>query len=189
MLDCGRPESSALLNGSMGKRDAVERIENGPTCPATDEQLVSALIEFANGRDVELLHMPENRPQERGGEREELQSEFSALLARAAENRAKLAEVFLKQVGLPLLASLRIAPAISFGRGGFTLAYARDFRTLRSALQYAVLLLLDLNQPFGDALCRCRLASCRAFYLAKRNPKGGPANRNYCSPKHRTEAH
>jgi hypothetical protein len=175
------------MSESMGKRDGVHRLLNGRSGAATDEQLVNALIEFANGREVELVR--DGKSKELGGERAAMQMEFSELLALGAEDRAKLVRKFNFDVGMALLQSLRIDLSIHYGTRGMRLGYLRDFPTLRSALQYAVMLLLDLDLPYGSALCRCQLKRCGVFYLAARNPKGGPANRHYCNPEHRSEAH
>jgi hypothetical protein len=67
--------------------------------------------------------------------------------------------------------------------------YVRHFRDIHAVLSEGLLLLMDEQKTFGRTLCRCRLPSCRKFYLARRNPKGGPANRTYCSPTHRDDYH
>lgn len=113
---------------------------------------------------------------------------YRKLLEQAAKSRIKLANRFLP-IGMQLLTSMKVRPTIEFGRRGFTLGYAHDFPTLESALNYGVMLLLDVSKPYGVALSRCGRSTCQRFYLAKRNPKGGPANKHYCSPAHRDEAH
>jgi hypothetical protein len=47
--------------------------------------------------------------------------------------------------------------------------------------------LLDPNLPFGAAVRRCALESCRIFFLANSGAKGGP-KRRYCRPKHQLDA-
>ena len=60
---------------------------------------------------------------------------------------------------------------------------------LAAALALGTLLLIDQGRPYQKALCRCKLPRCERFYLARRNPKGGPANRTYCTSDHRDEHH
>jgi hypothetical protein len=118
----------------------------------------------------------------------DLRSHFRALLTIAATDRVRLANEF-QPIGIEVLTTVKPRMVIQVGADGFTDRYVRDFRTLKSALSYAVMLLLNLNKPFGAALCQCRLSDCGRFYAATKNPKGGPANRNYCSAEHRAIAH
>jgi hypothetical protein len=74
-------------------------------------------------------------------------------------------------------------------RQGYSLADFRSFRNVASALAFAMLLVMDQTKPYANTLCRCKLPRCRSFYLARKNPKGGPANRTYCDPTHRDEHH
>jgi hypothetical protein len=77
---------------------------------------------------------------------------------------------------------------ITLGRG-FWLGYHQDFKTARALLDYAVMLTLDSKLAFGSLVSRCRLPQCDRIYIATKNPKGGPANRTYCSPDHRNKHH
>ena len=72
---------------------------------------------------------------------------------------------------------------------GYSFSDFRSFKNVASALTFAMLLVMDQRKPYAKALCRCKLPSCRRFYLAQKNPKGGPANRTYCIPAHREEHH
>lgn len=72
-------------------------------------------------------------------------------------------------------------------RRSYSLTDYRCYTNVASALTVAMLLLVDDSEPYSKALCRCKLPRCQNFYLARRNPKGGPANRSYCSPEHRKE--
>jgi hypothetical protein len=70
-------------------------------------------------------------------------------------------------------------------RQGYSLTEFRSFQNVASALAVGMLLVMDPARSFAKALCRCKLPSCGRFYLASKNPKGGPANRTYCEPEHR----
>jgi hypothetical protein len=50
------------------------------------------------------------------------------------------------------------------------------------------LVLADDAQPFGRALCRCRLKSCGQFFLEQK-PRTGRPQRLYCSREHMLAAH
>jgi transcriptional regulator with XRE-family HTH domain len=88
-----------------------------------------------------------------------------------------------------LLARTPVKEVLVFDSHGFSFQYFRDFEDFEAMLTHAVVLLLDERKTYGAALCRCKLPTCDRFYLACKNPKGGPANRNYCSPGHRAVAH
>jgi hypothetical protein len=84
-------------------------------------------------------------------------------------------------------ASMEHQPVLVAHRQGYSLTEFRSFQNVASALAVGMLLVMDPVRPFAKALCRCKW--CQAFYLARKNPKGGPANRIYCSPKHRDNHH
>jgi hypothetical protein len=88
-----------------------------------------------------------------------------------------------------LLTLVTVKPVLAIGSHGYSIQHFHDFPDLEALLTYAVVLLLDGTKPYGKALCRCKLSTCDRFYLARKNPKGGPENRNYCSIKHRQVAH
>jgi hypothetical protein len=184
-----------LSEGSMGKSRESTRHDllNPSDFPASDDALVDALLEFANGAQVTMLSGPRSRPvtdEEKGRAQPpaEVRDRFIKVLELAIEDIGKLCEQFLP-LGMELLTSLKPRPVIQFGTSGFQLDYFNDFPNLEAALTYAVMLILDARKPYGAALCRCQLPTCGRFYLARRKKKGGPANRVYCSPRHRTEHH
>jgi len=72
-------------------------------------------------------------------------------------------------------------------RRGYSPVYYRRFRYVSSALALAMLLVMDQAKSYRQTLSRCK--QCQRFYLARRNPKGGPANRTYCSPRCRDDHH
>lgn len=145
-----------------------------------DGSLIAALLAVGNG---EPFHFQNFNVADKS-----FAARFRETLDEAARSRIKLANRFLP-IGIELLTTMKVKPTIELGSRGFVLGYAQEFPTLESALNYGVMLLLDISKPYGAALSRCGRSTCKRFYLAKRNPKGGPANKHYCSPAHRDEAH
>ncbi len=52
-----------------------------------------------------------------------------------------------------------------------------------AAIALLSVLLLDPDRPFGDELRECALEECTNYFLAMKNPAGGP-RRKYCSDEH-----
>lgn len=146
---------------------------------------------FPTGRGAEVLQVAE------AAAASPLRSEFSKYVKAAMQDPKQLMALFFPQDGrkpglslaVDLLKKVKLSSTIEFHDKGIRLGYKRVFPNLPTALKYGLLLLLDTSQPYSRALSQCRLTSCGRFYLAKKNPKGGPANRNYCSEEHRSEAH
>jgi hypothetical protein len=63
------------------------------------------------------------------------------------------------------------------------------FRGHRALVVKGVMLAIDSSADFASTLGRCRLSTCRAFFLARQSPKGGRPNKIYCSPAHRYAYH
>lgn len=70
--------------------------------------------------------------------------------------------------------------------GGYSLGNFRHFPDAASALSEAALLVVDPDRTYSRAFCRCKNPQCRDFYLSRKHPGGGPENRFYCIPQHRT---
>ena len=85
--------------------------------------------------------------------------------------------------------TLRFMPLVRLRGGSYTFIQYAVFATISAAMTVAALTVLDSSKPFRGALARCKLPTCGGFYLARKNPAGGPANRTYCSPAHRDEHH
>ena len=168
----------------------VVKLVNTSGAPIGDEALVTAALDQANGAEVSLNGAGQADP---AASRLHLLSVLERVRAAYAldPKSAARGQAFREILGvsLRLLGRLDVRPVYEVGASGVLLDYFRDFLTVDAALSYAVLLLLDRRKPFGPALCRCRLISCERFYLAARSPKGGPANRTYCTPEHRAESH
>lgn len=56
-----------------------------------------------------------------------------------------------------------------------------------SAIALLWMFLLDPGRPFGNELRQCALPDCGRFFLAQKNPSGGP-RRKYCSTDHAHKA-
>ena len=166
------------------------KLVNTSGAPIPDEALIAATLDHANGAEVFLNGARQTDP---AASRVRLVSVLERVreahgLDRKDEARGQAFREIL-ELSLRLLGRLEVRAVYEVRANGLLLDYFRDFLTVDSALSYAVLLMLDQRKPFGPALCRCRLIRCGQFYLAARSPKGGPANRTYCSPEHRAESH
>jgi len=63
-------------------------------------------------------------------------------------------------------------------------------RSLRAALAYVLLLIVDDARPNSRVLCRCRLATCGRFFFARAPESGtGRMRRRYCCEVHMHTAH
>jgi hypothetical protein len=165
-----------------------------PNQPASDDELMAALLAVADGLEVALYT-------KKGmvfKSDEEMRVRITRLLEQAVEDRGELlidllprplgrgtsdvADSVLRDVEPQLHLDL-------LGPRGVLVRQANYYPDLSSALNYAVLLLLDLGRSYGSALSRCQWQECRKFYFAQKNSSGGPANRRYCCPTHRDAAH
>jgi hypothetical protein len=172
----------------MGNRMArstrgVLKDKLSPLLEDGEPETVDALLVVASG--------PNFCPKAQRDEVLRLQSEFEPLVQMAIDAPEQL----YKQEFSPRLRELaqggltvRLGAAW-LPNGKQRLVYYREPRDIHAVLSQGLLLVMDEHKPYGAALCRCRLPSCQRFYLARRNPKGGPANRTYCSPEHRKEHH
>jgi hypothetical protein len=168
---------------------------NTPEAPATDGSLVRAVVAYANGAQVvlmqksnELPSLVEQRARIRAGVDDRQREQFRALLERVLHDpKENGAELFPKAA--QLLDGIKTKLTIHFGGRGFWITDTRSFADESRAMDFAVLLLLDRKKPYRKILARCHYGPCQIFYLAQKNPKGGPANRRYCSPEHRNESH
>jgi hypothetical protein len=61
------------------------------------------------------------------------------------------------------------------------------YQNVAAWLARATAYVMDPTKPFATKVCRCRW--CEKFYVARKNPNGGPANRIYCRPSHRKAHH
>ena len=78
--------------------------------------------------------------------------------------------------------------SVRAGAGGTLIPerYVSDCR--ETALNFALLLVIDPSKAFGADLCRCHLPTCRRFWLLNRSSEAGKPVRNYHSPKCAREA-
>lgn len=164
----------------MAKRAELRR--TGPVSAKADDHAVVALLQVVNGAPRFKI------PADEGSR---LKAEFAPLVQMAVEAPDDL----YRQEFLPRLQELAqggesLVPGSEVSPSGRLRAmYVRTFRDLHAMLSRALVLVIDEHAGYGRALSRCKLPACQKFYLAKRNPKGGPANRTYCCPAHRDEHH
>ncbi|HJS89376.1 MAG TPA: hypothetical protein VJ738_05360 [Steroidobacteraceae bacterium] len=179
-------------------------LKNLVTAPASDDELVEALIAYANGSDV-LIAGQDRRFGEPHSQAKQRDTYIRAL-ERVVGGRPTLPMLLDDATGrlLPALAAIRLgrnasslppelramarvkAERVLVARpGGYSLAYYRHFPSVAGALSEAVVLIQDPARPYAKALCRCQYPACQNFYFARKNPRGGPANRTYCDPEHR----
>jgi hypothetical protein len=169
--------------GKKQKQPVVLDVRSG--CTLTDEEVFQAAIDYANGVEL-VLFRNERRSQPTYEDREEV---VRLLTLIADGDRGAVADECLPML-TRLFSGLRVRVTCSIVIGqGFVLGQSRDFLNARALLDYAVALTLDAKLPYGAALARCRLPSCGLFYVAKKNPKGGPLNKTYCTPEHRADHH
>lgn len=149
-----------------------------------DAKAVDLLLRVASGPDL-CAELPRE-------EALRLRTEFAPLVQLAIDAPDRLYEQEysrrLRELVHDGLTIKPVAGAITL-TGRSRAVYAWHYRDTHAELSHGVLNLLDDQLSYGDALCRCKLPNCRRFYLARRNPNGGPANRTYCSPGHRDEHH
>lgn len=180
---------------------AIYELQNLATKPATDEALVRALLAFTNGAEVVISGQDSRygEPRSRAADRAAYVELLDAVIAgrpgplpmledQSGRLRPGAAVIrCLAKLPNPLnrVALVRSERVLIARPRGYALAHYRQFKRAASALAEAALLFLDADRPYGRALCRCKDPACGHFYLAKKNPRGGPANRTYCDPEHR----
>jgi hypothetical protein len=113
---------------------------------------------------------------------------YQALLEQVISERERLAFQFVPVIA-QVLGETKPHMVYDFGARGYTLAHRYTFPNIETQLNFAVMMLLDKEQGYGDALARCKFSGCRKFYFAKGNRKGGKPNAVYCKPAHRKLAH
>lgn len=153
--------------------------------------LIEGALRFANGEDVpidptpgQVLHEPllqgDNLQKTRESWRTALRQFLGTFRTKPAAAIRSLPEYSLAIHGISGIARFED------GRAHFEITVPvnspEEFRTLLA------LTLADDAQPFGRALCRCRLKSCGRFFLEQK-PRTGRPQRLYCSREHMLAAH
>lgn len=209
----------------MGKTKDFE-VRNDMAAPASDADLVDALLAFANGRDVMIWNQPESpsvvrrwslwrerpSPVERSGHIDALAglidgSQNWLPFSTDSSGKRHPTSAVIEIPGLlnpkrdrellpasdptswlaHMRASIQIESVLAARQQGYSLIEFRAFQNIASALALALLIANDPARLFAKRVSRCKW--CHKFYLARKNPKGGPANRVYCTPDHREEHH
>jgi hypothetical protein len=205
-------------------------LRNTLPAPATDDVLVEALLEFANGGDVVIWGQPRPLSQIRTWSRWRAQPSHEERAAhkdflngliqdpwgglphvtdRSGKRRPANAVIQLSTLGLSgrrgdrallpgndfqtwlahMTDSIEAELVLAAHPSGYSFADFRAFMNIASAMAFAMLIVMDQRRQYASQLSRCKLPSCRRFYLARKNPRGGPPNRIYCRPNHRDEHH
>lgn len=153
------------------------KLVNTSASPISDDALVRAASEFANGAELSV----------------ELEGKaFQATAAHRREFIKWLESSFKTDTGVQvdyavinLVLKLKIKQTFyQPDECGMGLRLFRKFKSVRALLAYAVALTLD-----SQRISRCKLKSCRTFFVPKQNPHGGKPNRTYCCPEHMKEHH
>lgn len=149
-----------------------------------DDEAVGALLSVANGKEVVLPLFPMTP-----AELPELRREFEPLVQLALDDPAELyRREYSQRLGeLARDHAVKIQPASVITTGRSRVVFLLEYRDLHVLLSWGLLLLMDEYRPYGRNLSRC--LHCGRYYLARRHPKGGPANRSYCSKEHRARYH
>jgi hypothetical protein len=178
-------------------------LNHTPEQPLSEAELVDVAIAFANGTDfvmsgVRPTPYPEgavaNLQKVIAGHLESMICEDQELSVddqkrAAARRRAALSKHLLEmQWGARWDSARCVVRAVP---GGLQFRYFETLLTAYAVANRGVALLLDPTQEYGAKLCRCRLATCRQFFLEKRPDDGkrGRTLRRYCSSRHRDEGH
>jgi hypothetical protein len=167
----------------MGKRELVV-VWSTPRRLTTDEEVLMAALAFAKGADLEL-----RLPDGEGRRATALdRDEFVNDAARAIKDRAAFANEFMP-TALRLIRAGGLSQSFTVTPSGLRRGFGRTFKSVRHLLDYALAIIADGENAPGRYFCRCKLPSCRVFYIAKKNPIGGGYNLTYCKREHRTEHH
>jgi len=71
---------------------------------------------------------------------------------------------------------------------GFRIHWVPILTSAEAMIDYALAMLLDESQPWGQLFFRCQLESCNRFFIAERPKYKGQFRYKYCSPEHQKAA-
>jgi hypothetical protein len=115
---------------------------------------------------------------------------FIQNLDELAAHRSKGSRLAIAHRVIPLADRQICFPVFDFDPKDKRKGVAMELRcypeSLEAALAYIVALFLDNSRPYGRDLHRCKLDSCRRFYLVDRTAAKRP-NTSYCCPEHGAE--
>ncbi len=163
----------------------IDRIElaNSLSRPASDEEIIAAAIEFANGADFVMKRAADSVVATSKDRQLLLVWLESALSSRETNMFDEFLDVSKQFRNIKHLPVVSVLP----GKGGLRIGLYRDFRTVRAVLAYAVMLALDPDHEVGSKVCRCKF--CKKFFLSKQDPSGGRPSRVYCCNDHMEKYH
>ena len=169
-------------------------LTNLATAPIGDDALADGLLAFANGAELTVVGQDAWVPRADPADRPRVIEYLENLVAGEAPlpeigGRPTLKVIRIRGNAPAWLASSLLAgllhiyvePVLVAGPKGYMRRYFRQFPSGATLLAEAAALFLDLDRR--ESLSRCLL--CSDFYIARKNPRGGPANKTYCSPEHR----
>jgi len=164
-----------------------ERLRHSPP-PVSDAERCQLLLQLANGEPItskqwnQLTGVTTLRASARTTltiSDVQCKGIADALAMRVANEHTKL----IKNLGSLVSRTVALVPIASQGAPRFTVVA----RNAQGAFAYALWLLVDPAQPFGDLLCRCRHKPCGGFFLYEQT-RPGPPRRKYCCDEHRKAA-
>jgi hypothetical protein len=189
----------------------VLRLKNSATAPLDDLAVVHATLAFANGSALFLEPTRDGHPDIRDIARqgdatewptklwqsvvtflhqeEQLRAKSRAVLADMSSMRTKSAPRGLKATIADDAWTCRVSerPVVYRRKGVELVGRFSSFEDHRAVVARGITLFAQHDSPFLAG--HCKLGSCRAFFLARQNPKGGPPNRVYCDSTHRDLHH
>ena len=178
-------------------------LANSPQHPATETQLVDAVLALANGTDIALNGVlvppaPEGfSPTENdlwgdasGGweavwrqKLDELRSTLRGRLDLALTDPDRAAAEAIRA-----WQASRVQPVLRLAPGGLRLSAYYPLPGIEALCDLGLTLLLDLDRGFSGRLCKCRLDSCGRFFLVKPDTRHRPRTR-YCRVEHMLAYH
>lgn len=197
LLKRGVPGIAQVLDGTWALRELgglseTSYIEAGLTLanwPALepDEAALNAGIRLTLGAGVDARFSPSAKDL---AQLEAATRPFIEDLSVLASRRGRDRRSAIAQRSIPLANQQVCFPAFGHSPNdknkGISMEIRYLPRDLESALAFIVVLFLDDARPYGRDLSRCRLDSCRRFYLIDRSASNRP-NTTYCCPEHGAE--
>lgn len=187
VLDATGPLRALGGLSEAGYVEAGLTLANWPALETDSAALTAGLRLTLGAAGVDAMYSP--TPEDLA-QLEEATKPFIEDLSVLASRRSKDRRSSIAQRAIPLANQQVCFPAFDFyskhkNKGLYSeMRYIP--RNLESALAFIVVLFLDEERPYGRDLSRCRLDSCRRFYLIDRSVSNRP-NTTYCCPEHGVE--
>ncbi|MEN9704663.1 MAG: hypothetical protein RLZZ393_542 [Pseudomonadota bacterium] len=177
--------------------------------PASERELVDAMIRVANGSELEIngIVMPSPPtgfalPAEDlwgfGDSGQATPASWEAVWQSTVQKlRADLRDRLDEAMLAPDAAAARavrtwhcqrVQTSLRLMPGGLRISTHYPVTSLADVCDTALALLLDVDRGFRDALCKCQLADCGRFFFVDRSRGNRPRTR-YCSTEHMLAFH